>query len=99
MLSKVILRRSYVFEPQITENPKFQARIPLFPEPGMVDGEADKFKVKLRRNPSQSTSVVNEKIYTPQTGHMTKGYYHFRAMLSKSRSGSCNFTLDFRMTS
>jgi hypothetical protein len=64
MLSKAIPRKSRVFEPRITENPKFQAPIPLYPEPDMIDGEADKVKVKLRRNPSQSTSAVYEKIYT-----------------------------------
>jgi hypothetical protein len=83
MLSKAIPRRSRVFEPRITENPKFQAPIPLYPEPDTVDGEADKVKVKLRRNPSQSTSAVYEKIYTPWTGHTTEGYCYFRAMLDE----------------
>jgi hypothetical protein len=61
MLLKAIPRRSRVFLPRITENPKFQAPIPLYPEQDTVDGEADKVKVNLRRNPSQSTSAVYEK--------------------------------------
>jgi hypothetical protein len=80
MLLKAIPRRRRVFEPRITENPKFQALTPLYPEPDTVDGEADKVKVMLRRNPSQSTSAVR---YTPWTGHTTEGYCHFRAMLDK----------------
>jgi hypothetical protein len=83
MLMKAIPRRDCVFELEITENPKYQAPIPLYPEPDTTVGDADKVKVKIRRNTSQSTSVVYEKTYTPWTGHTTEGYCHFRAMLDK----------------
>jgi len=34
MLSKMVPRKSRGFETRVTENPKFQAPIPLYPEPG-----------------------------------------------------------------
>jgi hypothetical protein len=56
----------------------------LYPEPVTVDGEPDKVKAKLRRNPSQLTSVVyEENIYPMDWSYDHVGYSHFRAMLDK----------------
>jgi hypothetical protein len=63
------------------DNLKFQAPIPLYPEPDETEVEVDKVKVKLRRNPGQTTSPIYEKTYTPWTGHTVEGYCRFRATL------------------
>jgi hypothetical protein len=64
-LSKMVPRKSRGFETRVTDNPKFQAPIPLYPEPDEIEAEVDKVKVKLRRNPVQTTYPIYDKTYTP----------------------------------
>jgi hypothetical protein len=58
----------------VTDNPRWQAAIPLYPEPDTDETELEKVKVKLRRNPTVASSPTYEKSYTPWTGHTVEGY-------------------------
>ena len=78
MLSKMVPQKSRGFETQVTKNPKFQAPIPLYPEPDMTELEVDKVKIKI---PGQTTSPIYEKTYTPWTGYTVEGYCKCRATL------------------
>ena len=83
MFSKLIPRKSNGFEVRVTENPRWQAPIPLFPEPNEGETGTEMVKLKLRRNPTVTSSPTYEKSYTPWTGHTVEGYCKFRAMLDK----------------
>jgi hypothetical protein len=52
MFSKLILRKSSGFEVRVTDNPRWQAPIPLYPEPDTDETKIKKVKVKLRRTPT-----------------------------------------------
>jgi hypothetical protein len=67
----------------MTDNPRWQAPIPFYPEPDTGETEMEKVKVKLRRNPTVASSPTYEKSYTPWTGHTVEGYCKFRAMLDE----------------
>jgi hypothetical protein len=67
----------------VTDNPHWQAPIPLYPEPDTGETEIKKVKVKLRRNPTVASSPTYKKSYTPWTGHTVEGYCKFRAMLDE----------------
>jgi RNase H-like domain found in reverse transcriptase len=79
MFSKLIPRKSTGFEVGVTENPRWQAPILLYPE----SVEAKMVKVKLRRNPTVASSAEYEKSYMPWTGHTVEGYCKFRAMIDE----------------
>ena len=81
MFSKMVPQKSRGFKTRVTENPKFQAPIPLYSEPDMTESEVEKVKVKLCRNPAQTTSHIYKKTYTPWTGHTVEGYCKFRTTL------------------
>jgi hypothetical protein len=81
MFSKLILRKSSGFEVRVTDNPRWQAPIWLYPEPSTDETKIKKVKVTLRRNPTVASSPTYEKSYTPWTGHTVEGYCKFRAML------------------
>jgi hypothetical protein len=81
MFSKLIPRKSSGFEVQLTDNPHWQAPIPLYHEPNMGENKIKKVKVKLRRNPTVASSPTYKKSYTLWTGHTEEGYCKFRAML------------------
>ena len=49
-MSKLVSREAIGFKTCVTDNPRFQAPLPLYPEPDMVDAEVDKVKVKLLIN-------------------------------------------------
>jgi hypothetical protein len=83
MLSKMVPQKSRGFETRVTDNSKFQAQIPLYLEPDKTEAEVNKVKVKLQRNPAQTTSPIYKKTYTPWTGHTVEGYCQFRATLDK----------------
>jgi hypothetical protein len=83
MLSKLVSWKSCGFKTQVTDNPKFQALIPLYPELDKTETEVDKVKVKLQRNPGQTTSPIYKKTYTPWTGHTVEGYCQFQARLDE----------------
>jgi hypothetical protein len=88
MLSKIVPRKSHGFETRVTDNPEFQVLIPLYPESDKTEAEVDKVKVKLRRNPGQTTLPIYGKTYTgvrisPWAGHTVEGYCRFQAMLDK----------------
>jgi hypothetical protein len=68
MLSKMVKRKLHGFKTQVTDNLKFQAPIPLYLEPDKREAEVDKVKVKLRRNPGQTTLPIYKKTYTPLDG-------------------------------
>jgi hypothetical protein len=63
MFSKLIPRKSSGFEVRVTDNPLWQAPIPLYPEPNTGETKF-KVKVKLHRNPIVSSSPIYEKSYT-----------------------------------
>jgi hypothetical protein len=67
MFSKLIPRKSAGIELQVTENPLWQAQIPLFPEPDEEETGTEMVKLKLRRNPMVASSPTYEKSYTPCT--------------------------------
>jgi hypothetical protein len=83
MFSKLIPRKSAGFEVQVTDNPRWQAPIPHYPETNTGETKIEKVKVKLRRNPTVASSPTYEKSYTPWTGHTVEGYWKFRAMLDE----------------
>jgi hypothetical protein len=83
MLSKMVPWKSCGFETRVTDNPKFQAPISLYPEPDETEAEVDKVKVKLQRNPAQTTPPIYKKNHTPWTGHTVEGYCRFQATLDK----------------
>jgi hypothetical protein len=83
MFSKLIPRKSSGFEVQVTNNPRWQAPILLYPEPDTGETEIEMVKVKLRRNPTVASSPNYEKSYTPWTGHTVEEYCKFRAMLDE----------------
>jgi hypothetical protein len=83
MFFKLIPPKLSGFEVQVTDNPCWQAPIPLYPEPDMGETEIKKVKVKLRRNPTVASSPTYEKSYTPWTGHTVEGYCKFRTMLEE----------------
>jgi hypothetical protein len=83
MFSKQIPRESFGFEVQVTNNPRWQAPISLYPEPDTGETEIEKVKVKLSRNPTVVSSPTYEKTYTPWTGHTVEGYCKFRAILDE----------------
>jgi hypothetical protein len=66
----------------VTENPRWQAPIPLYQEP-TGETKIEKVKVKLLRNPTVASPPTYEKSYTPWTGHSVEGYCKFRAMLGE----------------
>jgi hypothetical protein len=63
MLSKMVPLKSCGFETRVTDNPKFQAPISLYPEPDETEAEVDKVKVKLQRNPAQQPRPSTKKPY------------------------------------
>jgi hypothetical protein len=67
----------------VTNNPHWQAPIPLYPEPDTGETEIKKVKVKLRRNLTVASSPTYEKSYTPWAGHTVEGYCEFRVMLDE----------------
>jgi hypothetical protein len=73
MFSKLIPRKSSGFEVQVTDNPRWQAPIPLYPEPDTGETEIKKVKIKTRRNPMVTSSPTYEKSNTPWTGHTVEG--------------------------
>jgi hypothetical protein len=83
MFSKLTPRKSSDFEVQVTNNPCWQAPIPLYAEPNTCETEIKKVKVKLRKNPMVASSPTYEKSYTPWTGHTIEGYCKFRAILDE----------------
>jgi hypothetical protein len=86
MFSKLIPRKSPGFEVQVTDNPRWQAPIPLYPEPDMGQTKIEKVKVKSRRNPTVATSSTHENSHTLWTGHTVEGYCKFRAMLGPAKT-------------
>jgi hypothetical protein len=83
MFFKIIPRNSSGFEVQVTDNLRWQAPIPLCPEPDTGETKIKKVKVKLRRNPTVGSSTTYEKSYTLWTGHTIEGYCKFRAILDE----------------
>jgi hypothetical protein len=83
MFSKAIPRKPTGFKVRKTENPRWKALIPLYPEPDSGNEETETVKVKLRRDPTVVTSATYEKSYTPWAGHTVEGYCKFRAMLDE----------------
>jgi hypothetical protein len=67
----------------VTDNPRWQAPIPPYPEPDTGETEIKKVEVKLRRNPTVASSPNYEKSYTPWTEHIVEGFCKFRAMLDE----------------
>jgi hypothetical protein len=67
----------------VTDNPHWQAPIPLYPEPDMDETEIEKVKVKLRKNLTVASSPTYENSYTLWTGHTVEGYCKFRAKLGE----------------
>jgi hypothetical protein len=49
------------FEIQVTDNPRCQAPIPLYPKPNTGETEIKKVKEKLHRNPTVALSPNYEK--------------------------------------
>ena len=47
MMSKLVPRKARGFETHMTENPTFQALIPLYPEPDVAGTKVDKVKVRV----------------------------------------------------
>ena len=60
MFSKAIPRKPTGFEVRKTENPRWKAPIPLYPEPDSGDTEIKMVKVKLRRDPTVASSALYE---------------------------------------
>ena len=73
MFSKLIPHKSTGFEVLVTENPRWQAPIPLFPEPDKGETGTEKVKLKLHRNPTVASSLTYEKSFTPWTGRTVEG--------------------------
>jgi hypothetical protein len=83
MFFKLIPRKYSGFEVRMTDNPRWQAPIPLYPDSYTGETKFKKVKVKLRRNPTIASSPTCEKSYTPWTVHTVKGYCKFRAILDE----------------
>jgi hypothetical protein len=73
MFSKSIPRKPTGFEVHETENPRWKAPIPLYPEPDSGTEETEMDKVKLRRDPTVAMSATYEKSYMPWAAHTVEG--------------------------